>query len=426
MSACLSSAPIPLVQQELCRQILIVEDVAPERTRLKAILIKLGYSVYEAENGQQALQVLKQHKIGIVISDWRMPTMDGMTLLKKVQLYSASAPYFILLTGQDAVCDLIAAMDAGADDFIRKPFNSEELRARVLAGARIIRLRNQLESRNKELNQTLVRESALNRSLEQDLKAAEQLQRTLLPSDKLKINNLEFAHYFHPAAGVAGDSYNLMKLGDNHVAFYHIDVAGHGARAAMLSFALSRVLADPVAHGFTLTRADEPSGRDLPLSPAAVISELNRRFQVDDECRDYFTMVYGVLNLADGNGVLCQAGHPHPLLLPGPGALSAPSRQLGQGGLPVGVVENARYTDVAFHLAPGARLLLYSDGILACRLNNGTELDTCGLQRVLNRYAHSSCQELQQKFAPLVSNLLRGAPAEDDISLLILQRSAEQ
>ncbi|MBU2708923.1 response regulator [Zooshikella marina] len=128
----------------LWQQILIVEDVPPERFRLETILSQEGYSTYTARNGHEALSILEDTLVGIIVCDWRMPKMNGLDFLSYLNLYFSIRPYFIMLTGQGGAYDIIAALDNGADDFIRKPFLKEELRARVQAGARQVEMIEQL------------------------------------------------------------------------------------------------------------------------------------------------------------------------------------------------------------------------------------------------------------------------------------------
>lgn len=133
-------------------KILIVEDIIPEKARLEAILRKEGYFTYSARNGKDAIPILDTHPIGLIISDWRMPVMNGMELLSQIKLRFTSQPYFIVLTGQNAIYDLAAALDAGADDYINKPFSGEELCARVKAGSRQVKKIEQLKNQHKCLN----------------------------------------------------------------------------------------------------------------------------------------------------------------------------------------------------------------------------------------------------------------------------------
>lgn len=118
-------------------KVLVVEDSRVERMRLQAVLQSMGLAVIAAENAAEALRFLKKHPVDIVLSDWRMPGVNGLDLCQRLAAdHDLGRPYFIMLTGQSAGADLIAAMDSGADDFIAKPAWREELRVRLQAGIR--------------------------------------------------------------------------------------------------------------------------------------------------------------------------------------------------------------------------------------------------------------------------------------------------
>ena len=125
--------------QSLVR-VLVVEDNRVERIRLEAVLQSLGMKPILAENAKEALRYVKKYKVDIVLSDWLMPGMTGIEFCQRLACdEDLGRPYFIMLTGRTASVDLIAAMDAGADDYIRKPAWREELRVRLEAGVRSLR-----------------------------------------------------------------------------------------------------------------------------------------------------------------------------------------------------------------------------------------------------------------------------------------------
>ncbi|MFT5175376.1 MAG: sigma-B regulation protein RsbU (phosphoserine phosphatase), partial [Gammaproteobacteria bacterium] len=223
--------------------ILVVEDSNAEQQRLRAMLRGFGYRVLAADNGEQALEVLRREPIGLILTDWRMPKISGIELCRAVRGDPELAQsYMILVTGQNTKNDLIAGMDAGADDFISKPFNAEELRVRVQVGMRLLELRGESEQRSKQLAAALQREESANGIIRQDLAVAARMQRESLPAGASPFPELEVDTLFHAATAVAGDSYDFFRLDDEHLAFYLIDVAGHGVAAAMLAFTVSRFL----------------------------------------------------------------------------------------------------------------------------------------------------------------------------------------
>lgn len=120
--------------------ILVVEDDPISQRILTSYLTKWGYQFVVAADGQLAWEQLQRQDFPIVISDWMMPGMTGVELVKKIREWRCphGQIYTILLTGKSSKEDLVAAMEAGADDFIAKPFDRDELRVRLLEGARMV------------------------------------------------------------------------------------------------------------------------------------------------------------------------------------------------------------------------------------------------------------------------------------------------
>lgn len=142
-------------------KILIAEDEPAFRRLLEETLTRWGYEVVVTNDGNEAWQVLRaENAPRLAILDWLMPGMDGLELCRKIRK-EAMGPYIyiILLTSQQKDEDLVAGMEAGADDHITKPLKTEELRVRLNAGRRIVELQNELAARAAEVE-------AANRDLE--------------------------------------------------------------------------------------------------------------------------------------------------------------------------------------------------------------------------------------------------------------------
>lgn len=138
-------------------KILIAEDDLTSRTVLKVVLEKLGHEVTDTVNGADAWAVLeKPGAPRLIILDWMMPVMDGLEVVRRVRAMGASKePYIILLTTRGEKGDIISGLDAGADDYLPKPFDSGELRARVDVGKRVIDMQDRLEAKVQELQKAL-------------------------------------------------------------------------------------------------------------------------------------------------------------------------------------------------------------------------------------------------------------------------------
>jgi sigma-B regulation protein RsbU (phosphoserine phosphatase) len=137
--------------------ILIAEDDPVSSYMLETTLTKWGYDVIVANDGELALQVLQQQDAPqLVILDWMMPNLDGLALCKKLREDPAKqSTYIILLTAKSDKKDVVIGLDLGADDYITKPFDSEELRARVRVGARMVALQQTLADRITQLQDAI-------------------------------------------------------------------------------------------------------------------------------------------------------------------------------------------------------------------------------------------------------------------------------
>src|SRR5712692_2426432 len=125
--------------------ILVAEDEAVTRTLVRAVLEKEGYGVTVVTDGQAAWDAWVSERFRLVVSDWLMPGMDGLELCRRLRSRPAEPyTYFILLTGRSGRENFLEAMAAGIDDFMGKPLDPEELKARVTVAERILGLRKEL------------------------------------------------------------------------------------------------------------------------------------------------------------------------------------------------------------------------------------------------------------------------------------------
>lgn len=135
-------------------KILIAEDDAVARKLLERYLQQWGYETTVAQDGEEAWALFQQGDYPIVITDWMMPRADGLELIRRIrQSELADCVYTILLSARSQKEDLVEGMEAGADDFVSKPFDRDELRVRLREAERIVRLERELAAQNKRLGQ---------------------------------------------------------------------------------------------------------------------------------------------------------------------------------------------------------------------------------------------------------------------------------
>lgn len=134
--------------------ILIADDDDAMRSLLREAITQWGYEVIEARNGEEAWEIMQQaHAPRLLILDWRMPLMDGITLCERIRQKLYDYPYIIFLTQVSGATNIIRALDAGADEFLLKPVNFAELRTRVFAGERILKFIKIIEAQKQQLQQ---------------------------------------------------------------------------------------------------------------------------------------------------------------------------------------------------------------------------------------------------------------------------------
>lgn len=135
-------------------KVLVAEDSHVTRRILVTLLQQWDYDVSEAEDGEVAWRLFCEQDFLLVLSDWNMPVVDGLELIRRIRASDTPYCYSVLLTAKTEKGDLVTAMEAGADDFLVKPFDPEELRVRLREGERIIRLQQKLRKQNQKLRET--------------------------------------------------------------------------------------------------------------------------------------------------------------------------------------------------------------------------------------------------------------------------------
>lgn len=261
-------------------------------------------------------------------------------------------------------------------------------------------------------------EESLRRSkeaLERDLRLAARVQRALFPPPEVEMGSLRVAHAFHPCDDLAGDGLGVVPLPGHRAGIYLLDVSGHGVAAALLSFTLNHVLSATV-EGALL--AGPTAGRPAVVPPAEVAGRLNRQFPMD-RSRQYFTLVYGVLDTRSGALDYVVAGHPPPVLLPRRGRPAL----LPGGDVPVGMIDGATFTGQRLALRPGDRLYLYTDGVFEARNAAGEDF---GAERLLAAIERHRDLPLRAGLEAVVASVREwaGGGVGDDVSLLAVEREA--
>jgi sigma-B regulation protein RsbU (phosphoserine phosphatase) len=404
--------------------LLVVDDSEVNRTSLARLLTTQGYDVTVGTGGAQALALLAERRFDVVLLDVMMNDVNGLDVLRTVrEIHSPSELPVIMVTAKDQSEDIVRGLRLGANDYVIKPLDLPVLLARVQtqlslkrAVERVLRLEKNLEQRNQELTAANAKLTVANELMKQDLEAAVRIQEAFLPQTSPGFPAANFAWLFKPCAALAGDTLNVFALDEQHVGMYVLDVSGHGVAAALLAVTLSHILSPRRTPDSILIRPADGQPSDEIVPPAEVAANLSRRFPLDPVTEQYFTIIYGILDLETGVIRYACAGHPGPIHIPADG----PAVQPECTGLPVGVGKG-EYREYRIELDPGDRLYFYSDGLFEAM---NPERDSFGKARLcatLDRRRSASLADSVRALWEEVSHWAGDAPPQDDISILAVE-----
>ncbi len=402
--------------------VLVVDDSKLQLKIVSSYLKKWGLNPVQCLSAQDALEHCKVQNFDLVISDWMMPEIDGLEFCKTFKtLDRSSYGYFILLTSKSAKEEIAEGLSSGADDFLSKPVNPEELFGRIQAGQRILGMEQALQEKNKHISETLAEVQALNEEIRKDLVAAEKLQLSLIPEHYKKIGAGNISILFKSCGHVGGDLVGFFQFSKNRLSMYSIDVSGHGISSALVTARLAGYLSrNNKAQNIAFER--DQKGRYIQQSPAKIAKALNNQLLADMETEHYFTLAFADVHLDTGRVDFVQAGHPHPAVIRKDGT----SELAGTGGPPIGLVEGVNYTTETLQLNSGDRLLLYSDGITECQNVKDELYDDDNMLLALSDNIEDTGLEYLNALLWDVSQFADGTPFYDDLSAILLEFSGKE
>jgi sigma-B regulation protein RsbU (phosphoserine phosphatase) len=375
--------------------ILIVDDTPANLRLLSQMLTQRGHHVRAVTSGPRALASARMSLPNLILLDIKMPEMNGYEVCERLKADAQTRDVpVIFISALDELQDKVRAFAVGGVDYITKPFQVEEVIARVETHLTLRRLQEQLES----ANQKMARELAL----------AGQVQASFLPSKLPSIPGWDLAVTLKPARETSGDFYDVHLIADGRLGLLVADVVDKGVGAALymaLSWALIRAYT-----------------AEYPAQPELVLSAVNRRILADTSGDQFLSAFYGVVDPGTGNLTYCNAGHYPPYIL-GRGN-GRTSRSLPRTGMLLGVEPDEKWSQASVQLAPGDVLVLYTDGILDAEDAAGGFFGTERLLSTLWANLDRSAQEIQKALMDAVAEFTHGAVQSDDIALVVAVRES--
>ena len=370
--------------------ILCIDDSKLNRVFISKVLTDLNISITEAENGLKGLEMLNSKNFDLILLDIVMPEMDGFGFLKEFQKREKEEFIpIILMTGLDDLNSKIKGLNIGADDYLLKPLNEEELIARVFSLLR-------LKKANSELYQK-------NQLIKRELEAAKKIQQYIIP------HNFDFIDYPHingiylPIEDIGGDFFDCYKLDENRSAFLIADVTGHGIPAA-LTMTMSKMIFSIYAEKFQ--------------GAADLMKEVNRQLRGTLLDMQYITAFYLIYDKSLKTLTYSNAGHTRPLFF------KSSKNQvvaLDSFGWFIGISDDTEYEEKKVTVADGDRLFLYTDGITEAKNNEGEEFGEVRLARFIKNNNNLHGQEFCDNLMDTLKEYIGGTEINDDIAFLNIE-----
>ncbi len=371
--------------------ILVVDDIEDNVYLLKLILERLGHTVHTAYDGGEALKVAFSRRIDLVLLDVMMPVLDGLQVASRLKADPSThhVPIILLTARKHDVRDMVEGLEAGADEYVSKPFMEPELVARVNSMLRIKRLYDEV-AESKE-------------ALDQELALAQAVQSALLPQTFPYGDRLSCAARYRATSSIGGDFYDVIDYGDGTCGVLIADVSGHGPSAA-LAVSMLKVIAEHAV-----------AQNEGPIEIAHRFNEKLLAVTPEDQ---YLTMFFGRLDSATGAMRYIRAGHPYPLLHRVDGSVE----RLEAKGELVGLFDDFSVEEGEVTLQPGDRLLAYSDGIIEAMDGDGAQYGLARLSALVNDKRTENIDDILTLIMRDVDDFNAEESLNDDVAILFIER----
>lgn len=359
--------------------------------------IKEGvYDFCFAENGEEALEMLgKSDDIALVLSDINMPKMDGLTFLTEAQKLNNPILKTVIVSAYGDMDNIRTAMNRGAFDFITKPIDFKDLEITIEKGLAEILYMFEAGEQLKLLE-----------SVQSDLETAARIQQKILPQVFPPYpHRKEFSIYgeMHTAKEVGGDFYDFFFIDDTHLGFVIGDVSGKGVPASIY-MAVSRTMLKAIASQIH--------------DPGKCLETVNTMLIPESDLTTFVTVFYGVLNTETGEVRYCNGGHNLPYIIRNNGNIEEIENT---NGLLLGKIEPIEYETKVTTLAPGEKIMLFTDGVTEATAEDEVMYEEPRLEAFLAKHSSDDIHKLVRSLVVDVLKFMGREDQSDDITMLAVE-----
>jgi len=396
--------------------ILFVDDEQSVLSALRRFLIKEPYQIFLASGGKEALEVMASQSIEIVVSDLRMPEMNGLELLNEIKQYYPDTIRLILSANRD-VEEIIESINRGKIfRFIPKPLDPVPFKRIMLDVVKYYQDRTQ----RHELFKELIEEKKIRKKLEQDARDFEsKIERHLLhATPPSSLSGASVAALSIPSGHLDGDFYDFVVYNNKKIDIIMADVMGKGIQSALVGAGIKSIILKTL------------STYDCNISPKICcpdkISDLLRIDAVMEKVHAmsieklitlemFITMCFARIDLDQGMMSLIDCGHTKSIHYR---AASDQSVFLEGDSLPLGILETAEYNPVVVSLQQGDMLLFYSDGVTEAENSDGEMFGAKRLAALTHQHHNLSPDEMIHKIEDSVKAFSGCTKFADDFSCI--------
>jgi len=405
--------PAPRPQKVPGGDILIADDVPANLRLLSNMLAEQGHKVRSVINGQMVLMATRAAPPDLILLDINMPGMNGYEVCEhlKVDERTRDIP-IIFISALDETEDKVKAFTVGGVDYVTKPFQLEEVLARVETHLALRRLQAELQRANEELERRVEERTAQvvqlaveKGRLDHELQMAHEVQASFLPRETPQIPGWEFVARWRPAREVAGDYYDFIPGDRGQLGLVIADVTDKGMPAALF---------------MVLTRSIVRASVTSTPSPAEGITRANRLLCADSYGGMFVTLFYALLDPATGEVAYVNAGHNPPLLCR---ADHEQLTKLGRTGMALGVIADASFEQRTVHLHPGDFIVFYTDGVTEATDAQEREFGMERLQRVILDHRGAPAADIVAALEQAIEDFAGPTDPFDDIAIVVAKGS---
>jgi len=390
-------------------KVLIAEDEVVSRRLLQNYLQRWGHEVVAAQNGAEAWALFQAGEFPIVISDWMMPEMDGLELIRHIRgCRRPGYVYAILLTSRSHKEDLVEGMESGADDFLTKPFDRDELRVRLRAGQRVIELETALLNSLRDLAEARQREVEIGARIQQTL---------LLGQPPRDLPLIRVAALTIPSQKIDGDFYDFFSHNGRLLDVLVGDVMGKGVPAALLGAAIKSQFLHALEH-----LVSQAGGARFP-EPEEVVRMVHAGVTRQFIGLDFFaTLCYARFDPSAHRVDFVDCGHTKTIHF----RPRTQACEMLQGeNVPLGVSEREVYQQISQPFEGGDVFFFYSDGLTEAQNESGEFFGTDRLVELITASAELEPEALLARVQAAAVEFARAETFTDDLTCVAVKIETE-